>query len=108
MRPWAGPIGFVGAAASLVFWLVVPLVAGGHNVYVHVGNEPFYVMFAALSAAGIAGALMAARSDRLAPALMALAIIPGIAALFVPGLLLTIAALLALEVPETGRLPTIR
>jgi hypothetical protein len=27
MRPWAGPFGFTGAAASLVFWLVVPFVA---------------------------------------------------------------------------------
>lgn len=29
MRPWAGPGGFIGAAASLLFWLAVPLVAGG-------------------------------------------------------------------------------
>ncbi len=108
MRPWAGPIGFFGAAASVIFWIVVPFVATGHNVYVHAGNEPFYVVFAVLSATGIVGALMAARSRRLAPALMAVAIIPGIAALLLPGLLLTIAALLALEDPEDVKLPVIR
>src|SRR5215472_10257234 len=102
MRPWAVPIGFVGAAISGLFWLVVPLVAGSNNVYVHAGNEPFYVVFAVLSLLGIAGALMAPRSSRLAPALMAIAIIPGIAALLLPGLMLTVAALLALEDPETA------
>ena len=95
MRPWAVPIGFVGAAISGLFWLVVPLVAGSNNVYVHAGNEPFYVVFAVLSLLGIAGALMAPRSSRLAPALMAIAIIPGIAALLLPGLMLTVAGLVA-------------
>jgi hypothetical protein len=100
MRPWAGPIGFLGAAASLAFWLVVPFVAGGNNMYVHAGNEVIYIVFAALSMVGLAGAVTAARSTRLAPALLAIAIIPGIAALLVPGLLMVVAALLALQEPE--------
>lgn len=105
MRPWAGPFGFLGAAASLVFWIVVPSVAGGHNLYLHAGNEPFYVVFAALSGIGMIGAVMAARSTRLAPLLLALAIIPGIGALLVPGLLLVMATLLAMQEPEPANSP---
>ena len=108
MRPWAGPIGFVGAAASFVFWLVVPFVANGSNPYVHAGNEAYYVVFAVLSVVGIAGALMAGSSTRLAPALLALAIVPAIGALLVPGVLVIIATLLALQVPEAGRPRVIR
>jgi hypothetical protein len=100
MRPWAGPIGFLGAATSLVFWLVVPQTVGTHNMYVHAGNDVFYFAFAALSVVGIIGAIMTPRSTRLAPALMALAIVPGIAALLIPGLMLVIAMLLALQEPE--------
>jgi hypothetical protein len=102
MRPWAGPIGFVGAAASLVFWLVVPIVAGGHDLYVHAGNEVFYVVFAAMSLVGLAGAIVAGSSTRAAPALMAIAIIPAVGALLVPGLLVIVATLLAMQAPETG------
>ena len=65
-------------------------------------------MFAALSLTGVAGALMAPRSTRLAPALMAIAIIPGIAALLLPGLMLTVAVLLALDDPETSGFPSVR
>jgi hypothetical protein len=100
MRPLAGPLAFVGSAASLVFWLVIPFVAVGNNIYVHAGNEPFYLAFAFMSVAGIVGALMAVKSTRWAPLLMGVAIIPGIGALFVPGLLLVIATLLALQEPE--------
>jgi hypothetical protein len=103
MRPWAGPIGFVGTAASLVFWLVVPFVTGVNNAYVHAGSEVFYVVFAAMSVVGLAGAFIAGGSTRLAPALLAIAIIPAIGALLVPGLLVVIATLLALQEPETGR-----
>ena len=108
MRPWAGPLGFLGAAASLAFWLVVPLVAAGSNPYIHAGNEVFYVLLAVTSAVGIAGALLAGSSTRLAPALLAIAIIPGIAALLVPGLLVIVATLLALQEPEADRPGTMR
>lgn len=101
MRNLAVPLGFVGSAASLVFWLVIPLVAVGNNIYVHGGSEPFYIVFAFVSAAGIVGALMAARSTRWAPLLMGLAILPAIGALLVPGVLVAIATLLALREPET-------
>ena len=103
MRPWAGPISFVGSTASLIFWIVVPSVASGQNLYMHAGNEAVYAVFAVLSAQGIVGALMAARSTRLAPLLLALAVIPGVGALFVPGLMLVIATLLALEEPQAAR-----
>jgi len=103
MRPWAGPIGFLGAVASLVFWIVVPNVDSGHNLYLHAGNEGFYVAFAVLSGIGIVGAVMAAGSSRLAPLLLALAIIPAIGAWLVPGLLLVIATLLAAQEPEAAR-----
>jgi len=103
MRPWAGPFGFVGAAASLVFWIVVPNVAGGHNLYLHAGNEGLYIAFAVLSGIGIIGAVMAAGSSRLAPLLLVVAIIPGIGAWLVPGLLLVIAALIAAQEPEAAR-----
>jgi hypothetical protein len=108
MRPWAGPIGFVGAAASLVFWLVIPFVAGGNNLYVHSGNEAIYVVFAVLSAVGVAGALMAGGGGRLAPAMLAIAIIPAVGALLVPGLLVIVAVLLALQEVESGKSRTIR
>lgn len=97
MRPWAGPIGFLGAAITLVFWIVVPFAVGTNNSYVHPGNEAFYVVFAVLSIVAMAGAIITPRSTGLAPALMALAILPGIAALFIPGLMLLIATLMALE-----------
>jgi hypothetical protein len=103
MRPWAGPIGFVGAVVSLVFWLVVPFVDGGHNLYVHAGNEVFYVVFAAMSLVGIVGALIVGGGRRAAPALMAIAIIPAVGALLVPGLLVIVAILLTMQVPEAGR-----
>ncbi len=102
MRPWAGPFGFLGAALSLIFWLVVPFAVGSSNIYIHAGNESYYAAFAALSLAGIVGALMTPRSARLAPALMALAIVPGIAALLIPGVLLIVAALLAIQEPEAA------
>jgi hypothetical protein len=102
MRLLAGPLGFVGSAASLVFWLVIPFVAAGNNIYVHAGSEPFYIVFAFLSVGGIVGALIATRNNRWAPLLMGLAVIPGIGALFVPGVFLVIATLLALEESETG------
>ncbi len=108
MRPWAGPFGFSGAAASMVFWLVVPHVAAGNNVYIHSGNEPIYGVFVALSAAGLAGALITPRSTRLAPLLLTLAIIPGIGALFVPGILVLIAMLLALKDLEPRNPRTVR
>ena len=103
MRPWVGPIGFLGAMASLVFWIVIPNVAGGHNVYLHAGNEGFYLAFAVLSGIGMIGAVMAAGSSRLAPLLLALAIVPGIGAWLVPGLLLVIAALIAAQEPAAAR-----
>jgi hypothetical protein len=100
MRSWAGPIGFVGAAASFVFWVVVPNVAGSGNLYVHAGNEVFYALFVAMSLVGIAGALFIGGSTRLAPALLAVGVIPAVGALLVPGLLVIVAALLALQEPE--------
>ncbi len=106
MRPWAGPIGFLGAAASLAFWIIVPFVATGNNAYVH--NEGFYVAFAVMSAVGVAGALLTAGSTRLAPGLLAIAIVPAVAALLVPGAFVIVATLLALEVPEAGVRRTIR
>ncbi len=108
MRPWAGPIGFLGAVASLAFWIIVPFVATGNNLYVHAGNEGFYVAFAVMSAVGAAGALLAAGSTRLAPAPLAIAIVPAVAALLVPGVLVIIATLLALQEPEAGGRRTIR
>jgi hypothetical protein len=102
MRVWAGPIGFIGAAVSLVFWLVIPFVAGG-AVFASGGNQAVAVVFAVLSLAGVAGALIAGGSTRLAPALLAAAIVPGIAALLVPGLLIAVAALVALQEPERQR-----
>ena len=85
MRPWAGPIGFLGATASLIFWIVVPSVGTGHNLYMHAGNELFYAVFAILSGVGIVGAVMAARSTRLAPLLLALASFLGSAPCSCPG-----------------------
>src|SRR5262245_18885081 len=102
MRPWAGPISFLGATASRAYWLAVPFVASGDNPYVHAGNEAFFVVFAVLSLAGMAGAAMAGTSARLAPALLAVAIVPSIGALLLPGLLVIVATLLALEAPEPG------
>ncbi len=107
MRPWAGPFGFLGAAASLAFWIIVPFVATGNNPYMHAGNEGFYVAFAVMSAVGVAGALLAAGSSRLAPALLAIAIVPA-APLLVPGVLVIVATLLALQEPEAGGRQTIR
>jgi hypothetical protein len=104
MRQWAGPIGFVGSAASLVFWLVVPYVGAGANL--SRTGAALCVVFAVLSAAGLVGAWMAGASTRLAPALLAIAIAPAIGALLVPGVLVSIAALLALqplEAPAPGR-----
>ena len=103
MRQWAGPIGFLGSAASLVFWVVVPYVGSADLSRT---GEAIGVVFAVLSAAGLAGAAMAGASSRLAPALLALAILPAIGALLVPGLLVSVATLLALqpvEAPVTGR-----
>lgn len=104
MRQWAGPIGFLGSAASLVFWLVVPFVDGDLSRT----GEAFIALFVVLSAIGLAGAAMAAVSTRLAPALLALAIVPAVAALLVPGVLVIVAALLALQeldVPVRGERP---
>jgi hypothetical protein len=103
MRQWAGPIGFLGSAASLVFWAVVPYVGGADLS--HTG-EALCVVFAVLSATGLVGAAMTGASTRLAPALLALAIVPAIGALLVPGVLVSVATLLALqplEAPATGR-----
>jgi hypothetical protein len=97
MRPWAGPIGFIGAAASLVFWLAVPFQGG---IFAESAATTIAIVFAVMSATGVAGALIAGASTRLAPALLAVAIVPGIAALFVPGLLIVLATLLALDEPE--------
>ena len=104
MRQWAGPIGFVGSAASLVFWLVVPYVGAGADL--SRTGEALCVVFAVLSAAGLVGAAMAGTSSRLAPALLALAIVPAIGALLVPGVLVSVATLLALrplEAPAAAR-----
>lgn len=101
MRQWAAPIGFVGAAASLVFWIAVPLTST--DVTTQVGGV-FCAVLAALSALGVAGALMAPVSRRLSPALMALAIVPAIGALLIPGVLVVIATILAVQEfsDETG------
>lgn len=96
MRSWTGPIGFLGSAASLVFWLVVPFVDGTLS---HAG-EGLVAVFVVLSAAGLVGAAIAGGSTRLAPALMAIAIVPAIGALLVPGVLVIVATLLALQEPE--------
>jgi hypothetical protein len=103
MRQWAGPIAFVGSAASLVFWAVVPYVGSADLSRT---NEALCLVFAVLSAAGLVGAAMAGASTRLAPALLALAIVPAIGALLVPGVLVSVGTLLALqtvEAPATGR-----
>jgi len=94
MRQWAGPIGFVGSAASLVFWLVVPYVGSADLSRT---SEAICVAFAVLSAIGLVGAAMAGASSRLAPALLALAIIPAIGALLIPGVLVIVATLVALQ-----------
>jgi hypothetical protein len=103
MRNWVGPIGFLGGTLSLVFWLVVPFAGFAGRLSVGAGstNEVVAIVFALLSLGGVAGALMAGGSTRLAPALMALAVVPGIAALLVPGILLMVAALMALREPDT-------
>jgi hypothetical protein len=67
-----------------------------HESYFNAGLEPLYVSFVVLSLAGLLGGLMAGRSTRVAPLLMALAVIPGVGALFLPGLVLTVGALLAI------------
>jgi hypothetical protein len=102
MRQWSGPLGFLGSAASLVFWLVVPLVGGGSLSQT---GEAFCVVFVVLSAAGLAGAAMAGVSTRLAPGLMALAIVPAVGALLVPGVLVIIATLVALQELEAPLRP---
>lgn len=105
MRQWAGPIGFLGSAASLVFWAVVPYVGGAELSRT---GATLCVVFAVLSATGLVGAAMAGASTRLAPALLALAIVPAVGALLVPGVLVVIAALLALqelEAPAVRRRP---
>ncbi len=107
MREWAGPIGFVGAALSFLFWLVVPLTIARGTLFPP-GQEPLYAAFVVLSLAGIAGALLARSSGRLAPVLLGLAVIPGIGALFIPGVLLLIAALLTLDTREVGRPGVVR
>ena len=105
MRGLAVPLGFLGAAASLVFWAVLPFLPFAGSSYVHAGNELFYVTFAVLSAIGIVGSLLAAANNRWSPLLLGLAIIPGIGALLVPGLMLVFATLLALDetVPSAAR-----
>jgi hypothetical protein len=102
MRDWAGPLGFLGGLLAFVFWLVVPFFTT-HTTAVHIGQEGYYIAFMVLAAAGMVGAVLAGGSSRLAPLLMGLAVIPGIAALLLPGLLLIAAALLALQEPGAGR-----
>jgi hypothetical protein len=99
MRQWAGPIGFLGSAASLVFWLVVPYIGSAD---LSRSGAALCVVFAVLSAAGLVGAAMAGASTRLAPALLVLAIVPAVGALLVPGVLVIVATLLALQEPEVA------
>jgi hypothetical protein len=103
VREWAGPLGFLGSLMALVFWVVVPIFTT-HTTAVHAGQEGFYLVFIVLAIAGLIGAAIAGGSNRLAPLLMGLAIIPGIAALLLPGLVLIVATLLALG--ETEPKPT--
>jgi hypothetical protein len=103
MRNLAGPLGFAGAALSLVFWTVVPLTGIGGSTYLHSGQEAIIAALVVLSVAGIAGALLSRVTPVFAALLMGLAMIPGLAALAVPGVLLFVAALFALAEPEPQR-----
>ena len=107
MRDWAGPIGFLGAALSLLFWLLVPSIVST-GTYVHAGQEPLYAVLVVVSLGGIVGAVLARTSTRLAPLLMGLAAIPAIGALLIPGVLLAIATLAALQEPEGDRPHAVR
>jgi hypothetical protein len=108
MRSLAVPFGFLGSAVSLIFWVVLPFVPAAGSTYIHTGNELFYLVFGGLSVAGVVGSLLAAGSSRWAPRLLALAIVPGIAAVFIPGLLLVVATLLSLQEPELRRPRAVR
>lgn len=103
MREWARPIGFIGSALTLVFWLVVP--ATTFNTYLHPGQEPIYVVFVVLALCGIVGAFLVRSHGTWAAALMAVAAIPGVTALIVPGLLLLVAALMSLQQSEPASEP---
>jgi hypothetical protein len=58
-----------------------------------------------LSATGLVGAAMAGVSSRLAPVLLALAIIPGLGALLIPGVLVIVATLVALQELDVAPTP---
>ncbi|TMC12697.1 MAG: hypothetical protein E6J29_07970 [Chloroflexi bacterium] len=102
MRSWAPALGVVGGGLSAAFWTLVPFSGSTSNIYMHSGMQPLYIAFVVLSLAGLIGGLVAGQSTRLAPALMALAVIPAVGAWFLPGFLLVIAALLALGEPAGG------
>jgi hypothetical protein len=102
MRSWAPVLGIVGGGLSAVFWTLVPLSGSPSNIYMHSGLEPLYIVFVVLSLGGVVGGIVAGQSTRLSPFLMALAVIPAIGALFVPGFLLAVATLLALQAPFAG------
>ncbi|TME19362.1 MAG: hypothetical protein E6I70_01525 [Chloroflexi bacterium] len=98
MRNWAATFGLVGGVLSTAFWAWVPF-SHSNNIYTQPGLEPLYVAFIIMSIGGVLGALIAGVSDRWSPLLMGIAVIPALGAVFVPGLLLAIATLLAVHEP---------
>src|SRR5438067_13825954 len=102
MRSLAAPLGFLGSAASLAFWSILPFLPFAGSTYVHAGNEPFYMVFAALSVVGILGSILLATAKTWATLFLGLAILPATGALFLPGMMLIVAVLLALSEPEPG------
>ena len=100
MRAWSGLFGFVGGVTSLAFWVIVPLTVS--NSYIHSGQEGIYGVLITLSLCALVGSMLIRVHAGWASLLMGLGVIPGVAALLVPGLLLAIAALIALESAEVG------
>jgi hypothetical protein len=97
MRAWAGAIGFTASAASFLLWTFARFGSGPYGAF---GAETVVGVLAVLSIVGIVGALLAGKAPRLSAAFMAIAAIPGLAALAVPGFLLVIAVLMELSTLE--------
>lgn len=92
MRGFATASGLLGITLASVFWLIV---ATTHSIYAHPGPGPIEVSMFLLLLTGAIGSVLAAYRVRWAPALIAIAAIPGAAAYLIPGLMILAAALAA-------------
>jgi hypothetical protein len=92
-------LGFVGAALSLAFWVITPLAMS--NSYIH-GQEGVDAVLVALSFGALVGAFLVRQHPGWAALLFALAVVPGLGAALLPGVLLAIATLTALQPADAG------